>query len=126
MRLGTTSRLQGVLTLWLGVDVLWVLLLGVLFHAESSAICVNIIKHVGVLVASQPLVFPVESQWLGTRQQRAELVVWQCPSIMVQLGIRFTASTRALRGHRGQAAGEQIVRGGHARQGSCGSKGHRA
>ena len=120
----TIRGLQEVLTLWLGVDVLWVLLLGVLCHAECSAIGVYIIKHVGVLVASQPLVFPVESQWLRTCQELAELVVWQSPSIMVQLGIGLTAGTRALRGHWGQAASQQLVGSGPARQGSCGSEGH--
>ena len=109
MGLATTRGLEGALTVWLGVDILWVLLLGQLFHAECCTIGVYIIKHVGVLVASQPLVFPVESQWLRTCQQLAKLVVWQRPSIVVQLGVRVTQAGRALRGHWRQAASEQIV-----------------
>ena len=62
------DELWRTLTFWLSVDVLWVLLLAELLHAERCAVGIDVVQHVSILVTSQPLVFPVESQWLRTRQ----------------------------------------------------------
>lgn len=45
------------------------LLLGHLVHAKGFAIGVNVVEHVGVLVTSQPLVLPIEPQWLAVYDQ---------------------------------------------------------
>ena len=65
---GDSCGLQRLLTFGLCVDVLGVLLLGMLCHAEGCTVGVDSVQHVGVLVASKPLIFPVESQRLLTRQ----------------------------------------------------------
>jgi hypothetical protein len=48
------------LTLRLHVDVFRVLFLAHLLHAERRLVGVDVVEHVRVLVAAQPLVFPVE------------------------------------------------------------------
>jgi len=48
------------LTLWLHVDILWVLFLATFSHAKSSLIGINIVEHVCVLITTEPLIFPIE------------------------------------------------------------------
>ena len=50
-----------VLTLWLKVDVLRMLLFAHFVHAKGRLIRINIVQHVGILISSQPFVFPVKS-----------------------------------------------------------------
>ena len=45
------------------------LLLPKLGHAEGRSVGVDIVEHVGVLISTKPLVFPVESHWQISAQQ---------------------------------------------------------
>lgn len=67
--------IERVLTERLQVDVLRVLLLGHLVHAESLAVGVDVVEHVGVLVASQPLVLPIETQRAKLAKQIAQTLL---------------------------------------------------
>jgi hypothetical protein len=49
----------------LNINVLGVLLLTQLLHTEYLRVHVQVVKHVGVLIAPQPLIFPVEADRLG-------------------------------------------------------------
>jgi len=46
---------------WLDIDIFWVLLFAEHLHAEYLRVILNVVEHVGVLVAAQPLVLPVEA-----------------------------------------------------------------
>ena len=62
------------LTSRLNVDIFRVLLLGQLLHAEYGRVAVQVVEHVRVLVAAQPLVLPVEADGLGPAQHVPQIV----------------------------------------------------
>ncbi len=53
----------------LHIDVFWMLLFCQLLHVEHLAVHVQVVKHVRVLVSSQPLVLPVKSNRLAAFKQ---------------------------------------------------------
>ena len=76
------------LTLWLNVNVLRVLLLGELLHAENAAVVVQVKEHVRILITPQPLVLPVKPEWLRRTKQAPHVVfVFQVPAVHIPLGI---------------------------------------
>ena len=64
-----------VLTLWLKVDVLRMLLFAHFVHAKGRLIRINIVQHVGILISSQPFVFPVKSEGLCSFEVFAEILL---------------------------------------------------
>ena len=69
------------LTLRFQVDVLGVLLLRQLLHSEGFPVRVNMVEHVGVLISSEPLVLPVETQGFVRLEKHTQVLFGHVDSI---------------------------------------------
>ena len=63
------------LTFRLNIDILWVLFLVKFLHAKYFRVFVEIVQHVSVLVAPQPLVLPIKPDWGRTPQHLPQIVL---------------------------------------------------
>lgn len=63
------------LTFRLNINVLGVLLLTELLHAEYLRVHVQVVEHVSVLVAPQPFIFPVKADRLRATKVLPELII---------------------------------------------------
>jgi len=51
-----------------------VLLLAKFRHAERTAVVVQVVEHVGILVTAEPFVFPVKPQGLALPEERTNIL----------------------------------------------------
>jgi len=52
------------LTLWLYVNVFWMLLFAKLLHSEHLRVVIQVVEHMRVLITSQPFIFPIKAYGL--------------------------------------------------------------
>jgi len=62
------------LTLWLNVNVLWMLLFAELLHSEHLRVVVQVVKHMRVLITPQPFIFPIKAYGFRPAQILPQLV----------------------------------------------------
>ena len=80
----------GLLTFWLHINVFWVLFLTTLGHAESSRVRIYIVEHVSVLIASEPLILPIKSQWLIPSKETVQVVIiFKTATVNVLIWVAF-------------------------------------
>ena len=86
------------------------LLLGHLAHAEDALIVVKVMQHVSVLVAAEPLVFPIKTKGLVLAQKLlTHLLVLGLSAVRVQ--VRGHVVVRALLVRESHLLGGELGRG---------------